>query len=167
MCFLSPVNNIRKRFVIRTEKVHLLFVEIRASKTTQYKAFPIEAAKSNIYEIYTQAKTERNSSQTLYNSVSQAKQLNRQAGQLSRSTSMPSLETFRFEDEDNYEYEICIKVFSRILKIQTSRKASFHHFSLAKLALLSLVKEVTRSPDRKMIKLLTSELSCFRHFTSR
>ena len=62
MCFLSPVNNIRKRFVIRTEKVHLLLVEIRASKTTQYKAFPIEAAKSNIYEIYTQAKTERNSS---------------------------------------------------------------------------------------------------------
>ena len=27
------------------------------------------------------------------------------------------LETFRFEDEDDYEYEIWLKVFSRILKI--------------------------------------------------
>ena len=33
------------------------------------------------------------------------------------------------------------------------QKASFYHVSLEKLALLSLVKEVTRSPDRKMIKL--------------
>ena len=40
-------------------------------------------------------------------------------------------------------------------KIKSSRKASFYHFSLEKLALLSLVKEVTPSPDRKMIKLLT------------
>ena len=27
------------------------------------------------------------------------------------------LETFRFEDEDDYEYEIWLQVFSRILKI--------------------------------------------------
>ena len=46
------------------------------------------------------------------------------------------LETFRFEDEDDYEYEICLEVFSRMLKIYTPRKASFYHFSLEKLALV-------------------------------
>ena len=61
-------------------------------------------------------------------------------------------------DEDDYEFEIWLKVFSRILKIKTPRKASFYHFSLAKLALLPLVKEVTPSPDRKMIKLLTFDI---------
>ena len=71
------------------------------------------------------------------------------------------LETFRFEDD--YEYEIWLKVLSRILKIWTPQKASFYHFSLEKLALLPLVKEVTPSPDRRMIKLLTFDLiTCFR-----
>ena len=56
-----------------------------------------------------------------------------------------------FEDEDDYEYEIWLEVFSRILR----QKASSYHFSPEKLALLSLVKEVTPSPDRRMIKLLT------------
>ena len=71
-----------------------------------------------------------------------------------------TLETFRFKDENDYEYEISLKVFSRILKIQTPRKASFYHsVSLEKLALLPLVKEVTHSPDRKMIKLPTSDNS--------
>ena len=42
-----------------------------------------------------------------------------------------------------------LKVFSRILKIYTPRKASFYHFSQEKLALLPLVKEVTPSLDRK------------------
>ena len=66
------------------------------------------------------------------------------------------LETFRFQDEDDdYEWEIWLQVFSRILKIYTPRKASFYHFSLEKLARLPLVKEVTPSTDRKMIKLLT------------
>ena len=37
-------------------------------------------------------------------------------------------------------------------------EASFYHFSLEKLALLSLVKEVKRSPDRKMIELLTFDV---------
>ena len=40
-----------------------------------------------------------------------------------------------FEDEDDYEYEIWLEVFSRILR----QKASFYHFSPEKLALLSLV----------------------------
>ena len=32
-------------------------------------------------------------------------------------TTGQQLETFRFEDEDDYKYEIWLKVFSRILKI--------------------------------------------------
>ena len=50
------------------------------------------------------------------------------------------LETYRFKEEDDYEYKIWLDVFSRILKIKTSRKASFYLFSLEKLALLPLVK---------------------------
>ena len=65
------------------------------------------------------------------------------------------LEAFWLEAEDNYGYGIWLDVFSRLLKIWTSRKALFHHFSLEELALLSLLKEVIRFPDRKMIKLLT------------
>ena len=39
------------------------------------------------------------------------------------------------------------------------QRASLYHFSLEKfIALLSLVKEVTRSPNRKMIKLLTFDI---------
>ena len=64
------------------------------------------------------------------------------------------IESFRFEDDDGYDYEICLKV-SRILKIYTPRRASFHHLSLENLALLPLVKGVKPSPDRKMLKLLT------------
>ena len=47
-----------------------------------------------------------------------------------------------------------------------SRRASFYHFSLENLALLSLVKEVTPSPDRKLIKLLTFDnlFPPLRHF---
>ena len=33
------------------------------------------------------------------------------------TVSGPSLETFRFKDENDYEYEIWLKVFSRVLKI--------------------------------------------------
>ena len=73
------------------------------------------------------------------------------------------LETFRFKDANDYEYEIWLQVFLCSLKIQTPRKASFHHFSLEKLALLPLVKEVAPSPDCKMIKLLTFDNS-FRNF---
>ena len=65
------------------------------------------------------------------------------------------LETFRLKDKNDYKYEIWLQVLSHILKIQTIRKASFYHFSLEKLALLPLVKEVTLSPDCKMINLLT------------
>ena len=43
-----------------------------------------------------------------------------------------TIETFRFEDD--YEYKIRLKVFSRILKILTSRKASFSHFLTRKVS---------------------------------
>ena len=65
------------------------------------------------------------------------------------------VDSFRFKDGDDYEYDIWLTVFSRIIKIQNPPKAWFYHFSQKKLALLPLVKEVAPSPDRKMIKLLT------------
>ena len=78
------------------------------------------------------------------------------------------IETFRFKDENDYEYEIWLKVFSHILNIYTPRKASFYHFSLEKLAPLPSVNEVTPSPDRKMIKFLTVDnlFPLLRHFYS-
>ena len=64
-----------------------------------------------------------------------------------------SLETFRFkdDDEDDYENEIWLKVFLAYSQIKDT--------PLEKLALLPLVKEVTPSPDRKMIKLPTFDNS--------
>ena len=84
----------------------------------------------------------------------------------SRRWILKSLLIFRFEDEDDYAYEIWLRVFSRIVKILTSRKASFYHISPEKLAPLSLVKEVTPSPDRKMIKFPTFD-NLFRHHDIR
>ena len=51
--------------------------------------------------------------------------------------------------------------FCCILKMSTSRKASFYHISLEKLAQLSLVKEVKCFSDCKMIKLLTFDILFF------
>ena len=79
---------------------------------------------------------------------------------LSSSVNILQVETFRFKDENDYEYEILLEVSSRLTKIWTPLKASFYHFSLEKLALLLLVKEATPSPDRKMIKLLTFDNLC-------
>ena len=62
-------------------------------------------------------------------------------------------ENFRFEDEN--EYEIKLKIFARVLKKKTPRKASFYFFSPKKLVRLFILKEVKPSPDSKMIKLLT------------
>ena len=66
------------------------------------------------------------------------------------------LETFRFEDENHYEYEIWFKVFSRIVKKMDTPEIFIVLFSPEKLALLSLFKEVEPSPDCKMLKLLNS-----------
>ena len=54
--------------------------------------------------------------------------------------------TLQFDD-------VSVKTIYRLL-----RKAIVYHISLEKLALLPLVKEVTRFPDRKMIKLLTFDI---------
>ena len=48
---------------------------------------------------------------------------------------------------------------SCILKKWTPRKALLYFFSLEKLALLSILKEVKPSPDRQMVKLLTFDNS--------
>ena len=62
---------------------------------------------------------------------------------------VPKIETFGFNDEDDYEYEISLKFF----RVFSKYIPFFYHFSLEKLALLPLVKEVTPSP-KIMIKLL-------------
>ena len=65
--------------------------------------------------------------------------------------------TFRFEDENEYEYEIQLNFFSPILKKIDAPKSFIvpFFFSLENIALLYLLKEVKPSVDRKMIKLLT------------
>ena len=66
-----------------------------------------------------------------------------------------TIETFRLEDKNDYEYEISFEFFSRIVKKKTPGNSSLYFFSPDKLALLSLLKEVKASPDCKIIKLLT------------
>ena len=48
-----------------------------------------------------------------------------------------TLESFRFQDEDDWEYKIWLEVFSRIPKTPTFENASFYRISPKKLALLS------------------------------
>ena len=56
------------------------------------------------------------------------------------------IETFRFVDEDDYEHERVPSTRFDLKVFRLSSKCTiFYHFSLEKLALLSLVKEVTRS----------------------
>ena len=50
-------------------------------------------------------------------------------------TSGALIETFRLEDENDYEYDIWLKISWRILNTWTPRKASFYFFSAEKLAL--------------------------------
>ena len=63
------------------------------------------------------------------------------------------IETLRFEDENNYEDEICLEFFVYSQKIYTPESFLAFFFPPEKLALF--LKEVKLSPDRKMIKLLT------------
>ena len=66
------------------------------------------------------------------------------------------LESFRFKDEDDYEYKIYmqLKAFSRTLEKYSTRKASLYYFSPEKFVRLFLLERVLPFPDRKMIKLL-------------
>ena len=68
-----------------------------------------------------------------------------------------SLESFRFEDKNEYRYDITLKVFARVVKKkETPRKASFSFFFVTKkLVRLFILKGVKPSPDSKMIKFLT------------
>ena len=76
--------------------------------------------------------------------------------------------SFRFEDEDDYEYEIWFKVFSRILKIQTSRKASFCHFSLENKVSTVILSELGYSAFSRSPNDATSNIwSCFLHHDIR
>ena len=62
---------------------------------------------------------------------------------LSDRTKQELIESFRFEDE--YEYEF-LRMFSNK---KTPRKASFYFFSSKKLLRLLKLKEVKPSPDKK------------------
>ena len=66
-----------------------------------------------------------------------------------------STETFRFEDENDYEYEIWFKVFRVLSKNRHPKiiQCTFF-FSTEKLALLTVitVEGVKPSPDRKIKK---------------
>ena len=66
------------------------------------------------------------------------------------------MESFIFEDKNEYEYEIKLNVLARVLRNKkTPRKDSFYFFSLKKLVGLFILKEEKSSPGRKMTKLLT------------
>ena len=54
-----------------------------------------------------------------------------------------------------------VKFFRVFSKYRLHGRALFYYISLKKLALLPLVKRVTRFPHRKMIKLLLTLISCF------
>ena len=84
-------------------------------------------------------------------------------GTVSQSENWPTFlcnfvtETFGFEDENDFEYEIWLQLFSRIfLKKETSQKASLYLLFTKKLAMLSLLKEVKPSSVRKNDKTSTT-----------
>ena len=65
------------------------------------------------------------------------------------------LKSFRFEDEDECEYEIQLKRFVRVLKKDTRQASFYFFFPPKKLVRLSILNEVKSFPDGKMIKLVT------------
>ena len=69
-----------------------------------------------------------------------------------------SLESFRFEDKNEYRYDITLRVFARVVKKRDSRESFikfFLFFVTKKLVRLFILKGVKPSPDSKMIKFLT------------
>ena len=68
-----------------------------------------------------------------------------------------SLESFRFEDKNEYRYDITLKVFARVVKKKRlPGKLHFPFFFVTKkLVRLFILKGVKPSPDSKMIKFLT------------
>ena len=72
-----------------------------------------------------------------------------------------TIESFRIDDENDYQYEIQLQIFFRVLS--KNRFPGKPHYSFDSprkpLALFSVLKEVKSSPDHKMIKLLTFDNS--------
>ena len=69
-----------------------------------------------------------------------------------------TLEISRFEDANEYEYEIKLKVFARVLKKRLPESFIFlFFFHQKKLIRLFILKEVKPSPDSKVKELLTSD----------
>ena len=72
-----------------------------------------------------------------------------------------TIESFRIDDENDYQYEIQLQIFFRVLS--KNRLPGKPHCSFDSprkpLALFSILKEVKSSPDHKMIKLLTFDNS--------
>ena len=58
MCFLSPVYILEKGSSLERKKFTCCLLKFALQRQRKYKAFPIEAAKSNIHEIYAQTKIE-------------------------------------------------------------------------------------------------------------
>ena len=58
------------------------------------------------------------------------------------------IESFRFEDKSEYEYDIYLTFFACSIT-KTPGKASFYFFSTQKLVWLFLLKEVYPSPNGK------------------
>ena len=52
------------------------------------------------------------------------------------------IESFRFKDDNDYEYEIQLKVFSRVVEKYSTREASLYKFSPEKLVQLFLLDKV-------------------------
>ena len=70
-----------------------------------------------------------------------------------------SLESFRFEDKNEYRYDITLKVFARVVKKRDSPESFIKFFLFffvtKKLVRLFILKGVKPSLDSKMIKFLT------------
>ena len=60
-----------------------------------------------------------------------------------------AIESFRFDDENDHEYEISFKVFSRIVKKYTPRNSSLYLFLPDKLTLLTLLTGLKPVPIAK------------------
>ena len=52
------------------------------------------------------------------------------------------IESFRFKEDNDYEYEIQLKVFSRVVEKYSTREASLYNFRPEKLVRLFLLEKV-------------------------
>ena len=68
-------------------------------------------------------------------------------------TPKQQLESFRFEEDNEYEYEIKLNVFARVLEKKTPGKLHFTSFFFTKKVRLFTLKKFKPSPDSNMIKL--------------